>query len=88
MVPTTFTVTIDGAPATTGAVAQVREGRDTASPLVLDLDATPSGSSVTVGDGLTLDIDPGDYWWDLEVDGLTVVYGRFRVLRDVSEVTP
>jgi len=50
---------------------------------------------VTVGDGDDLDdVDPGVYWWDLQVtnasypSGLTLISGTFQVLDDVSEVTP
>ena len=75
-------------------LAQVRESRSRTSDLVLDLDASVSGSTVTVGDGVSLaSVAPGLFYWDLQVtDGgeiLTVVGGTFRVLDDVSHpVTP
>lgn len=87
MLGTTFDVIIDGDPMDiTEAVAQVRVARNHESELVLDLDATETGSEVLVGDGVELDVEPGRYYWDLQVNGLTVVGGAFNVLPDVSEV--
>jgi len=86
MRPTTFTVVLDAAPAITAPVAQVRVRKDSGSTLVLDLDATVVGNNIVVGDGVALNVDPGTYWWDLQVSDLTVVAGTFRVLNDVSEV--
>lgn len=85
MAPTSFDVVVDGSPSTADPVAQVRVSRSHTSELVLDLDATVDGSSIVVGEGVVLDVDAGVFWWDLQVDGLTVVGGVFRVLSDVSE---
>ena len=51
----------------------------------------PSGGGYTAEvlmADVDLDVDPGVYYWDLEVDDLTVVAGTFQILDDVSEVTP
>lgn len=85
MRPTAFAVVIDDVPATTEPLAQVRVSRSRTSELVLDLDATVDGANIVVGDEVLLDVDPGLYWWDLQVDDLTVVGGTFQVLDDVSE---
>lgn len=94
MVPVTFgDIVIDGAPAViTDAVAQVRVAKSSTSTLVLDLEATHTADSVTVGDNVTLDdIAAGVYHWDCQVVtddypyGVTIVGGTFRVLNDVSE---
>ena len=96
MVPEEFTLTIDGTALTpTSAIAQVRTARSRTSTLVLELSVDLSTNVVTVGDGDDLDdVDPGVYWWDLQVtntaypSGLTLISGTFQVLDDVSEVTP
>ena len=96
MIPEEFTLTIDGIALTpTSAVAQVRAGRSRSDTLILELGCDLSSNTVTVGDGNSLDtIDVGLYWWDLQIinaaypSGLTLVAGSFRVLDDVSEVTP
>lgn len=74
----------------TSALAQVREERSRASTLVVDLSASLDGSTLTFGDGVSLDdVDPGTYWWDVQVtdaDGtLTIMGGTFTVLADVSD---
>jgi hypothetical protein len=83
---TSFAVVIDGSPAVTDPIAQVRVARSRTSQLVLDLEATVDGANIVVGEDIALDVDPGVYWWDLAVDDLTVVGGTFQVLDDVSEV--
>lgn len=92
MVPTRFDeITFDGSPLViTSVLAQVRRRRDRDSELVLDLDAQHAAGVVTVGDGVSVDVPPGTYWWDLQVNDLTMVGGTFRVLGDVSheEVAP
>ena len=95
MVPEEFTLTIDGTALTpTSAIAQVRTARSRSATLVLELSIGLSTNVVTVGDGDDLDVDPGVYWWDLQVtnasypSGLTLISGTFQVLDDVSEVTP
>ena len=93
MVPEEFTLTIDGSALTpTSAIAQIREGRSRTTTLVLALSVDLSSNVVTVGDGDDLDdVDPGVYWWDLQVtnasypSGLTLIAGTFQVLNDVSE---
>ena len=82
---TRFAVVIDDVPVTDGAIAQVRVSKSHTSELVLDLEATVDGDDIVVGDGIELDVDPAVYWWDLEVDGLTVLAGTFHVVADVSE---
>lgn len=81
---TRFAVVIDGTPITEAAIAQVRAGKSRDAELVLDLEPTADGDELVVGDGVDLDVDPGIYWWDLEVDELTVLEGTFQVLADVS----
>ena len=95
MVPEEFTLTIDGTALTpTSAIAQVRTARSRSATLVIELSVDLSSNVVTVGDGDDLDVDPGVYWWDLQVtnaaypSGLTLISGTFHVLDDVSEVTP
>lgn len=96
MIPEEFTLTIDGTALTpTSAIAQVRTARSRSATLVLELSVDLSTNVVTVGDGDDLDdVDPGVYWWDLQVtnasypSGLTLISGTFQVLDDVSEVTP
>lgn len=87
MKPTTFRdIKVNGTPVNIDvALAQVRAARDRDSPLILDLNPEPSGDQVVVGDGVELDAEPGTYWWDLQIDDLTIVYGTFRLLNDVSE---
>lgn len=87
MLPTTFgSIAINGSPLlVTSAEAQVRVRRDRTSTLVLDLDPSFAADAVTVGDGVALDVAPGVYWWDVQVNDLTIVAGTFRVLNDVSE---
>lgn len=65
-------------------IAQVRVRRDRTSALVMDLEPTIAGSTVTLPEGIDIDGDPGSYWWDLQADGLTVLSGSYRILRDVS----
>jgi hypothetical protein len=85
MRPTRFAVEIDGEPATTSLLAQVRKKQRHTSDLVLDLEPAASGDYIDVpGTDVTIDVDPGVYFWDLEVDGLTVLAGTFRVHPDVS----
>ena len=72
------------------ALAQVRESRSRTATLVKDLEAALDGSTLTFGDGVSLDdVDPGTYWWDVQVtdaDGtLTIMGGTFTVLADVSD---
>ena len=81
---TRFAVVIDGTPVTDGAIAQVRAGKSRDADLVLDLAPTVDGDQLVVGDGIYLDVEPNIYWWDLEVDELTVIQGTFQVLADVS----
>ncbi len=77
----------------TSAVAQVRQRRDRASTLVVDLNAQVSGDEVSWG-GVTVPLTPGAWWWDLQVAGtfgasafdLTVLAGSFTIGRDVSDV--
>lgn len=77
----------------TSAVAQVRQRRDRASTLVVDLNASVSGDEVSWG-GVRVPLSPGTWWWDLQVTGafgaaafdLTVLAGSFVVGRDVSDV--
>jgi len=95
MIPEEFTLTIDGTALTpTSAIAQVRTARSRSATLVLELSVDLASNVVTVGDGDALDdVDPGVYWWDLQVNasypsGLTLISGTFQVLDDVSEVTP
>lgn len=89
-----FTLERDGAAwSPDSALAQVRESKSHTSTLVLDLDATIGGSTLTIGDAVEVDVDPGVYYWDCHiVDGaetVTVLAGTFQVLPDVSEpVTP
>ena len=85
---TSFAIVIDGTPATTAPLAQVKASKSNTAAVVLDLDATVSGNNIVVGADVDLDVDPGVYYWDLEVDDLTVVAGTFQILDDVSEVTP
>ena len=74
-------------------VAQVRRGRDRSADLVVDLDPSFSGATVTFG-GVEVPTLPGVWWWDLQVTGtfggvafdLTVLAGSFTVGRDVSHV--
>jgi hypothetical protein len=76
------------------AVAQVRQRRNRTSTLVLALTTSVAGAVVSVGDGDSLAaVDPGVYYWDLEVvdgtDRLTICGGTFQVLDDVTlEVVP
>ena len=65
-------------------IAQVRVRRDRTSTLVMDLEPTVDGDTVTLPAGLDIDADPGSYWWDLQADGLTVLTGAYRILKDVS----
>lgn len=77
----------------TAAVAQVRCRRDRSSGLILDLDATFAGSSVSWG-GVAVPVLPGLWAWDLQVTGtvdgdvfnLTVLEGAFSIGTDVSHV--
>lgn len=81
----TFTLTTDdGDLEPADVIAQVRVRRDRASTLVLDLEPTVAGNVVTLPADIDIDAAPGSYWWDMQVDGLTVVSGSYRVLRDVS----
>ena len=82
---TSFAVVIDGSPAVTAPLAQVRVAKSRTAELVLDLEATVDGANIVVGEDIELDVDPGVYWWDLQVDDLTVVGGTVLVLDDVSE---
>lgn len=90
-----FTLERNGSPWNVdSALAQVRERRSRTSTLVLELTASVNGAVVSVGDGDDLaGVDPGVYWWDLEVvdgtDRLTICGGTFQVLDDVTlEVVP
>jgi hypothetical protein len=82
---TSFAVVIDGSPTVADPIAQVRVARSRTSELKLDLEATVDGANIVVGDDIDLDVPAGVYWWDLQVDSLTVVGGTFQVLDDVSE---
>lgn len=70
------------------AIAQVRTGRSRTSPVVIELTATVAGSVVSLG-GDVIDVDPGVFFFDLEVtvsdDRLTIIADTFQVLDDVSE---
>lgn len=85
-----FTLARDESPwAVDSALAQVRESKSHTSTLVLTLTTSIAGAVVTVGDGDSLaSVDPGVYYWDLQVtddsDVLTVCGGTFQVLEDVS----
>ena len=85
---TSFALVIDDPPATAAPLAQVKASKSNTAAVVLDLDATVSGNNIVVGEDVDLDVDPGVYYWDLEVDDLTVIGGTFQILDDVSEVTP
>lgn len=75
----------------TSAVATCRRMRQRTAALVLDMDAQFSGNSVRWG-GVRVPATPGAWWWDLQVIGtfgsdpfdLTLVSGKFTILRDVS----
>lgn len=72
------------------ALAQVRESRSRTATLVVDLGASLSTSTLTFGDGVSLDaVDPGVYYWDVQVTDsigtLTIMGGTFTVLADVSD---
>lgn len=65
-------------------IAQVRVKRNRSSALLMDLEPTVAGNVVTLPAGIEIDAAPGSWWWDLQADGLTVLSGEYRVLRDVS----
>ena len=77
----------------TAAIAQVRRQASRDAALVLDLDASFSGSDVSWGD-VEVPLDPGVWFWDLQVTGtagsdaidLTILAGTFTIRRDVSHV--
>ena len=92
MIPEEFTLSIDGGALTpVSAIAQVRASHSRTSTLILELSTDLSTNVVTVGDGDSLDVAVGVYWWDLQItnaaypSGLTLVAGTFQVLDDVSE---
>lgn len=67
----------------TERIAQVRTHKNRSSALLLDLEPTSSGNVVTFP-SVEIDVTPGTYYWDLQVDNLTVLSGTYRVLADVS----
>ena len=89
LMATDFTLSRDGSAwEVDEAIAQVRAARSRTSDEVIELTATVAGAVVTVGPDSLEGIDPGVFYWDLQVvegtDVLTVVGGTFQVLSDVS----
>jgi hypothetical protein len=92
VLPVEFGLKRDGVAWTVdSAVAQVREAKNRASTLILTLTDVVATGKVTVGGDQLTSINPGTYYWDLQVtDGtevLTLVAGKFVVLNDITHVS-
>ena len=94
MVPDEFELEMNGSPwVVEDAKAQVRVAENRFSDLVYSLPANIVGNVISVGHGLFLFRDAGNFFWDLQVvdstffgsdKPFTVLKGKFVVVEDVT----
>lgn len=94
MVPDEFELEMNGSPWVVESVkAQVRVAENRFSDLVYNLPVNVVGNVVSVGQGLFLFRDAGNFFWDLQVvdstffgsnKPFTVLKGKFVVVEDVT----